>query len=67
MTEVRKAYSETESFRNSIEQFRKEYFNAKTPYDQWKVFEQALNWIEAKEELEYYLKQDIKELKEKNG
>jgi len=66
MTEVRKAYTETESFRTSIEGFRKEYFNAKTPYDQWKVFENLIHWVETKEEIEYYLKQDIKELKEKN-
>lgn len=60
-------YIPSEPFNASIENLRREYFNAPTPYDQWKVFEKAINWIETKNELIYYMNENSKQLREQNG
>ena len=64
MTNDKNSYQPDDGFNVTIENLEKDFMNATTPYDKWKVFQRSLNWIKTKDELEHYLKEKLKEMNE---
>lgn len=56
-------FKHTESFMVSREALIRDYLNADTPYDRYKVLMRAISWLEAKEELATYREQEITRLR----
>ena len=50
------AYRPSNEYLLTREKFVREYMNASSNYAKWVVFESVLRWLDAKEELEYYMK-----------
>lgn len=56
-------FKHTESFIDTREGLLRDFLNAKTQYNRYKVFMKVIDWVEAKEEVGYYREQEIARLK----
>jgi len=56
-------YQQTDSYKFSRENLLRDFLNAETPYERYVLFNRALSWLDAKEEIAHYREQDIQRLR----
>ena len=56
-------FKHSESFIVSREALLRDFLNAETQYDRYKILQRAISWLEAKEEIAHYREQEITRLR----
>jgi hypothetical protein len=56
-------YQQSESYKISREALIRDFLNAETQYDRYRVLNRALSWLDAKEEIAHYREQEIERLR----